>query len=418
MTQFLKAFKQEENGESQSIVLHDLGAPDLTQSAAAELIVIDDDDDDGEEASQGSSSVEQAQTGRPFSGEASSERVHPPSRFFPNSNTHVTLLVGYLVKCYDVCVSDAENNKDIIYQGLIPIFVKSFEEVDALESNDAKPKPPPCRYPTTSAALIEYIIFNTTRGNTHVVLVGARTFLTYIRCIRNDLLSTLRGSDSAEKAACVIVAALLKEKMRNKPRSRVFDCNAAEELFDDNLAASPLEAATDEQVGGAGDEVFADADATAAGLSPGAFAFDDNLAAPSLEEATEQVLGGAGDEVLADANATAAVLPPGAFAFNDNSLVYWALPPLEEATVEQVLGGAGDEVLADANATAAVLPPGAPALLDDKSFEDEIRFMLEELSEQDVDNIQNGVLCLNEDPLDGETFANFNWGSEGDATHI
>jgi hypothetical protein len=206
-----------------------------------------------------------------------------------------------------------------------------------------------------------------------VVLVGARTFLTYIRCIRNDLLSTLRGSDSAEKAACVIVAALLKEKMRNKPRSRVFDCNAAEELFDDNLAASPLEEATDEQVlGGAGDEVFADADATAAGLSPGAFAFDDNLAAPSLEEATD----------------------------------------------EQVLGGAGDEVLADANATAAVLPPGAPALLDDKSFEDEIRFMLEELSEQDVDNIQNGVLCLNEDPLDGETFANFNWGSEGDATHI
>jgi len=119
--------------------------------------------------------------------------------------------------------------------------------------------------------------------------------------------------------------------------------------------------------------------------------------------------------VLADANATAAGLPPGAFAFDDNSLVYWALPPLEEATVEQVLGGAGDEVLADANATAAVLPPGA---LDDESFEEEIRFMLGELSEQDVDNIKNGVLCLNEDPLDGESFANFNWGSEEDATHI
>ena len=372
MTEFLKAFMQEENGESQSIVLRAPGAPDLTQSAAADLIVIDDDDDDGEEASQGSSSVEQAQTGRPFSGEANRERVHPSSRFFPNSHTHVTF-VGYLVKCYEVCVSDPENNKDRIYQALIPIFVKSYEEVDALESNDAKPKPPPpCRYPTTPGALIEYIIFNITRGNTHVVLVGAHTFLKYIRCFRNDLLSTLRGSDSAEKAACVIVAALLKEKMRNKPRSKVFDSKVAEELFDDNLAAPPLEEATEEQVlGGAGDEVFADADATAAGLPPGAFAFYDNLAAP----------------------------------------------PLEEATEEQVLGGAGDEVLADANATAAVLPPGA---LDDESFEEEIRFMLGELSEQDVDNIKNGVLCLNEDQLelDGETFANFNWGSEGDATHI
>ena len=374
MTEFLKAFMQEENGESQSIVLRAPGAPDLTQSAAADLIVIDDDDDDGEEASQGSSSVEQAQTGRPFSGEANRERVHPSSRFFPNSHTHVTF-VGYLVKCYEVCVSDPENNKDRIYQALIPIFVKSYEEVDALESNDAKPKPPPpCRYPTTPGALIEYIIFNITRGNTHVVLVGAHTFLKYIRCFRNDLLSTLRGSDSAEKAACVIVAALLKEKMRNKPRSKVFDSKVAEELFDDNLAAPPLEEATE-----------------------------------------EQVLGGAGDEVFADADATAAGLPPGAFAFDDNSLVYWALPPLEEATVEQVLGGAGDEVLADANATAAVLPPGA---LDDESFEEEIRFMLGELSEQDVDNIKNGVLCLNEDPLDGESFANFNWGSEEDATHI
>ena len=146
--------------------------------------------------------------------------------------------------------------------------------------------------------------------------------------------------------------------------------------------------------------------------------FDDNLAAPPLEEATEeQVLGGAGDEGPADADATAAGLPPGAFAFDDNL----AAPPLEEATEEQVLGGAGDEVLADANATAAVLPPGAPALLDYESyFEDEIRYILGELSEQDVDNIKNGVLCLNEDPLelDGETFANFNWGFEGDATHI
>ena len=371
MTEFLKALKQEENGESQSIVLRAQGAPDLTQSAAADVIVIDDDD--GEEASQGSSSVEQAQTGRPFSGEASRERVHPSSRFFPNSNTHVTLLVGYLVQCHDVCVSDPENNKYRIYQALIPLFVKSYEEVDALESNDAKPKPPPpCRYPTTPGALIEYIIFNTTRGNTHVVLVGAHTFLKYIRCFRNDLLSTLRGCDSAEKAACVIVAALLKDKLRNKPRSRVFDCKVAEELFDDNLAAPQLEEATEEQVlGGAGDEVFADADATAAGLPPGAFAFDDNR----------------------------------------------ALPPLEEATAEQVLGGAGDEVLADANATAAVLPPGAFAF-DDKSFEDEIRFILGEMSEEDVDNIKNGVLCLNEDPLDGETFPNFNWGSEGDATHI
>ena len=115
------------------------------------------------------------------------------------------------------------------------------------------------------------------------------------------------------------------------------------------------------------------------------------------------------------ADATAAGLPPGAFAFDDNR----ALPPLEEATEEQVLGGAGDEVLADADATAAVLPPGAPALLDYESyFEDEIRYILGELSEQDVDNIKNGVLCLNEDPLDGETFPNFNWGSEGDATHI
>ena len=82
MTELVKALKQEENGESQSIVLR---APDLTQSAAADVIVIDDDDE--EEASQGSSSVEQAQTGRPFSGEASRERVHPSSRFFLTSNT-------------------------------------------------------------------------------------------------------------------------------------------------------------------------------------------------------------------------------------------------------------------------------------------------------------------------------------------
>ena len=85
MTEFLKALKQEENGESQSIVLRAQGAPDLTQSAAPDVIVIDDDDE--EEASQGSSSVEQAQTGRPFSGEASRERVHPSSRFFLTSNT-------------------------------------------------------------------------------------------------------------------------------------------------------------------------------------------------------------------------------------------------------------------------------------------------------------------------------------------
>ena len=57
MTELLKALKQEENGESQSIVLRAQGAPDLTQSAAPDVIVIDDDDE--EEASQGSSSVEQ-----------------------------------------------------------------------------------------------------------------------------------------------------------------------------------------------------------------------------------------------------------------------------------------------------------------------------------------------------------------------
>jgi len=181
LTEVLKALKQEENGESQSIVLR---APDLTQSAAADVIVIDDDDE--EEASQGSSSVEQAQTGRPFSGEASRERVHPSSRFFLTSNTfrlgtpesdpkHV-ILVGYLVQCHDVCESDPENNKDRIYQALIHLFVKSYEKVDALESNDAKP-PPPCRYPTTPGALIEYIIFNSHYKGKHPCGAGGRTYL-------------------------------------------------------------------------------------------------------------------------------------------------------------------------------------------------------------------------------------------------
>jgi hypothetical protein len=348
LTRILKRIKQEGNGESRNVFLH---APVFsTQSSVAADVIVIDDSDDEEDPSQGS--VEQPETGRQFSGEASRGGVNPSSPFFltsnpfhqgaPESNRKVAALIGYLEQCRDICASDPENNKDTTHRALSQVFIKSYQESDGKV-------PPRCRYPSTHGALIEYITFNTTGGDTHVVLVGAYAFLKHIRCVRNDLLITLstcnsadRGCGSAEKAACVIVAASLNEKMRNKPRTKIFSLKDAE-------------------------------------VPPG------NDAMPAVDS------------------------PPGPFAFDVNR----AAPPLEEATEEQALGGAGDEV------HWLDLPPLAPPLLDYESLLDkEMNDFLNEMSMDQISNIRNGVLILNEDvPLEGETFPDFDWESEGDATY-
>lgn len=100
-------------------------------------------------------------------------------------------------------------------------------------------------------------------------------------------------------------------------------------------------------------------------------------------------------------------------AFGDN----WVAPPLEAATVDQALGGAGEEAPTNDAMPAAELWHGTSEFNDQ-----ELRFMLGEMSEVQVSHVRHGVLRLNGEENDhlvldraqrllpSHMIANFDWG--------
>jgi hypothetical protein len=291
----------------------------------------------------------------------------------PAVAVRVDILVGFLLECYrevNAIMATAaapymghsdlsEYHQIRIHQVLIPIYAESFKQVDVklLESNDAKRPPPPCRTPKTNEALIEYIVSNIAMGNTRVALMGAYAFLERIRCFHNELLNKLAVCFSVDKAACVIVAVLLRQRMRNNPISRAF-CR--------KFAKSRPCNESEEEVPANQDQVEHE------GLS--------------IEAAP---------------------------AFGDN----WVAPPLEAATVDQALGGAGEEAPTNDAMPAAELWHGTSEFNDQ-----ELRFMLGEMSEVQVSHVRHGVLRLNGEENDhlvldraqrllpSHMIANFDWG--------
>ena len=274
------------------------------------------------------------------------------------------ILVGFLLECYRevnaiMATGSPMYHQIRIHQVLIPIYAESFKQVDVklLESNDAKRPPPPCRTPKTNEALIEYIVGNIAMGNTRVALMGAYAFLERIRCFHNELLNKLAVCFSVDKAACVIVAVLLRQRMRNNPISRAF-CR--------KFAKSRPCNESEEEVPANQDQVEHE------GLSI--------EAAPALV---------------------------------DNGVA----PPLEAATVDQALGGAGEEAPTNDAMPAAELWHGTSEFNDQ-----ELRFMLGEMSEVQVSHVRHGVLRLNDVDddhlvldraqrlLPSHMIANFDWG--------
>jgi hypothetical protein len=394
-------------------------APEVTQSGPPVVIEIHDDEEEQQEHEFASeTSVEhevRTQTGPSISGEASGEMVNPSSRLpasdslqvtavadggdvqpftiteaatpagtsnaLPNAQEQVNpavavrvdILVGFLLACYrevNAIMATAaapymghsdlsEYHQIRIHQVLIPIYAESFKQVDVtlLESNDAKRPPPPCRTPKTNEALIEYIVSNIAMGNTRVALMGAYAFLERIRCFHNELLNKLAVCFSVDKAACVIVAVLLRQRMRNNPISRAF-CR--------KFAKSRPCNESEEEVPANQDQVEHE------GLSI--------EAAPALV---------------------------------DNGVA----PPLEAATVDQALGGAGEEAPTNDAMPAAELWHGTSEFNDQ-----ELRFMLGEMSEVQVSHVRHGVLRLNDVDddhlvldraqrlLPSHMIANFDWG--------
>jgi hypothetical protein len=394
-------------------------APEVTQSGPPVVIEIHDDEEEQQEHEFASeTSVEhevRTQTGPSISGEASGEMVNPSSRLpasdslqvtavadggdvlpftiteaatpagtsnaLPNAQEQVNpavavrvdILVGFLLACYrevNAIMATAaapymghsdlsEYHQIRIHQVLIPIYAESFKQVDVtlLESNDAKRPPPPCRTPKTNEALIEYIVSNIAMGNTRVALMGAYAFLERIRCFHNELLNKLAVCFSVDKAACVIVAVLLRQRMRNNPISRAF-CR--------KFAKSRPCNESEEEVPANQDQVEHE------GLSI--------EAAPALV---------------------------------DNGVA----PPLEAATVDQALGGAGEEAPTNDAMPASELWHGTSEFNDQ-----ELRFMLGEMSEVQVSHVRHGVLRLNDVDddhlvldraqrlLPSHMIANFDWG--------
>jgi hypothetical protein len=368
-------------------------APEVTQSGPPVVIEIHDDEEEQQEHEFASeTSVEhevRTQTGPSISGEASGEMVNPSSRLpasdslqvtavadggdvqpftiteaatpagtsnaLPNAQEQVNpavavrvdILVGFLLACYrevNAIMATAaapymghsdlsEYHQIRIHQVLIPIYAESFKQVDVtlLESNDAKRPPPPCRTPKTNEALIEYIVSNIAMGNTRVALMGAYAFLERIRCFHNELLNKLAVCFSVDKAACVIVAVLLRQRMRNNPISRAF-CR--------KFAKSRPCNESEEEVPANQDQVEHE------GLS--------------IEAAP---------------------------AFVDNRVA----PPLEAATVDQALGGAGEEAPTNDAMPAAELWHGTSEFNDQ-----DLSFMLGDMSDDDASNVMHGVLRLND----------------------
>ena len=381
-------------------------APEVTQSGTPDVIEIHSDDEEEQQEHEFASEISvehevRTQTGPSISGEASGEMVNPSSRLpasdslqvtavadggdvqpftiteaatpawtsnaLPNAQEQVNpalaigghrlryweddrqtdILVGFLLECYRevnaimataaapyMGHSDLSQYHQIrIHQVLIPIYVESFKQVDVklLESNDAKRPPPPCRTPKTNEALIEYIVGNIAMGNTRVALMGAYAFLERIRCFHNELLNKLAVCFSVDKAACVIVAVLLRQRMRNNPISRAF-CR--------KFAKSRPCNESEEEVPANQDQVEHE------GLS--------------IEAAP---------------------------AFVDNRVA----PPLEAATVDQALGGAGEEAPTNDAMPAAELWHGTSEFNDQ-----DLSFMLGDMSDDDASNVMHGVLRLND----------------------